>query len=72
MKLKKKEKPGAVTHPSTDHSQCCLTFLIKRENTRRRANRANAPIIDAGKKLWFINVAFVVLEIEIHQILEAK
>ena len=55
MKLKKKEKPGAVTHPSTDHSQCCLTFLIKRENTRRRPN---APIEDARKKLWFINVTF--------------
>ena len=38
----------AVTHPSTDHSQCCLTFLIKSENTRRRAN---ARIDDAKKKL---------------------
>ena len=32
MKLnkKKKEKPGAVTHPSTDQSQCKLTLLIKK------------------------------------------
>ena len=46
---KKKEKgektSEAVTHPSTDHSQCCLTFLIKSENTRRRR------IDDAKKKL---------------------
>ena len=53
--VKEEKTTQAVTHPSTDHSQCCLTFLIKRENTRRRPN---APIEDARKKLWFINVAF--------------
>ena len=53
----KKKRKSLVTHPSTDHSQCCLTFLIKRENARRRAN---AAMNGFGKKLWLINVGPII------------
>ena len=52
-----KKTSEAVTHPSTDQTQCCLTSVIGRGHS---ADWAIQGPSDAWKKLLYINIGYII------------